>query len=131
MDSFQLIGLIIIGGLIFYLVNYFSTHKNMESFTNLTGTQAKISSDGLGNAASQQNDSVLVAKYRSDYESLVTNLQKYIGDNIIQLMLQLDSSQVTINDANLAIFKNINTLQLSYDNMEKILTYIQAVPSSS
>ena len=57
MDSFQLIGLILIVGLIFYLVNYFSTHKNMASFTNLTGTQAKISSDGVGNAASQQNDS--------------------------------------------------------------------------
>ena len=129
MDSFQIIGIIIIVGLIFYLVNYYSKNKNMESFENLTGTNAKISSTGLANAASQQSDTILVSKYRSDYETLVPNLKQYIGNNIVQLMLQLDSSH-TINDANLAIFQNINTLQTSYDNMDKILTYIEAVPSS-
>ena len=130
MDSFQIIGIIIIVGLIFYLVNYFNKNNNIENFTNLTGTNAKISSDGIANAASQQSDIILVSKYKADYETLIPNLKQYIGNNIIQLMLQLDPAQTTVNDANLAIFQNINTLQTSYDNMDKILTYIDNTSSS-
>ena len=130
MDSFQIIGIIIIVGLIFYLVNYFNKNNNIENFTNLTGTNAKISSDGIANAASQQSDIILVSKYKADYDTLIPNLKQYIGNNIIQLMLQLDPAQTTVNDANLAIFQNINTLQTSYDNMDKILTYIDNTSSS-
>ena len=126
MDAFQNIGLIIILGFIVYLV-YFYYNKyqhQLENFEVQGGSTSAQVSQGIGEAATKQSDILLISKYRKNYESIVDNMKKYIGSNVIQLMLQVDSSSPTLTDANLKVFNDINTLKTTYNHLDSILTYI-------
>ena len=126
MDAFQNIGLIIILGFIVYLV-YFYYNKyqhQLENFEVQGGSKSAQVSQGIGEAATKQSDILLISKYRKNYESIVDNMKKYIGSNVVQLMLQVDSSSPTLTDANLKVFNDINTLKTTYNHLDSILTYI-------
>ena len=128
MDLFQQISSLIIFGFIIYLV-YFYYNKyqhHIENFEVQGGSNSAQISNGISEAATKQADILLISKYRTNYESIVDNMKKYIGSNIVQLMLQVDSSSTTLSDANIKIFNDINTLQTTFNNLNNILTYIDA-----
>ena len=124
MDAFQHFGLIIIVGFIVYLVYFYYNKHQLENFEVQGGSKSSQISKGIGEAAAKQSDILLISKYRTDYESIVGNMKKYIGSYIVQLMLQVDSSSDTLTDANLKTFSDINTLKTTFDSLDSILKYI-------
>ena len=127
MDLFQQISSLIIFGFIIYLV-YFYYNKyqhHIENFEVQGGSNSAQISNGISEAATKQADILLISKYRKDYDVFIDNMKKYVGANIIRLMLQVDASQSDImSDANLKIFTDINTLKLSFDSLHSIQTTI-------
>ena len=127
MDTFQKLGLVIILGFILYLVYFYYNKKQnkVENFDVHGGSNTAQISASISESAAKQSDILLISKYRKDYDVFIDNMKKYVGANIIRLMLQVDASQSDImSDANLKIFTDINTLKLSFDSLHSIQTTI-------
>lgn len=127
MDSFQQIGIAIIFGFIIYLVYfYYNKYNNgqKENFEVKGGSKTDEILSKLTSAVASQNDVLLISKYRNKYESIIENTKKYLEINMIQLLLQIDSSNDSMTDANLKIFNDINTLNTTYNNMATVLKYV-------
>ena len=124
MDSFQQIGIAIIFGFIIYLVYfYYNKYNNRqkENFEVKGGSKTKEILEKLKNSNASLTDILLVSKYRTDYESIIENTKKYVGINMIELLLQIDPT-TAITDETINTFNNINTLYTTHNNLENILT---------
>ena len=111
MDSFQQIGIAIICGFIIYLVYFYYNKYNgqKENFEVKGGSKTKEILEKLKNSNASLTDILLVSKYRTDYESIIENTKKYVGINMIELLLQIDPT-TAITDETINTFNNINTL---------------------
>lgn len=123
MDSFQQIGIAIIIGFIIYLVYFYYNKYNgqKENFEVKGGIKTKEILEKLKTTNASLTDILLVSKYRTDYESIIENTKKYVGINMIELLLQIDPT-VAITDETINTFNNINTLYTTHNNLENILT---------
>ena len=124
MDSFQQIGIAIICGFIIYLVYfYYNKYNNgqKENFEVKGGNKTAEILEKLKNSNASLTDILLVSKYRTDYESIIENTKKYVGINMIELLLQIDPT-TAITDETINTFNNINTLYTTHNNLENILT---------
>ena len=123
MDSFQQIGIAIICGFIIYLVYFYYNKYNgqKENFEVKGGSKTKEILEKLKNSNASLTDILLVSKYRTDYESIIENTKKYVGINMIELLLQIDPT-TAITDETINTFNNINTLYTTHNNLENILT---------
>lgn len=125
MDSFQQIGIAIIFGFIIYLVYfYYNKYNNgqKENFEVKGGNKTAEILEKLKNSNASLTDILLVSKYRTDYESIIENTKKYVGINMIELLLQIDPNNPTITDETINTCNNINTLYTMHNNLENILT---------
>ena len=123
MDSFQQIGIAIICGFIIYLVYFYYNKYNgqKENFEVKGGSKTNEILEKLKNSNASLTDILLVSKYRTDYESIIENTKKYVGINMIELLLQIDPT-TAITDETINTFNNINTLYTTQNNLENILT---------
>ena len=124
MDSFQQIGIAIICGFIIYLVYfYYNKYNNgqKENFEVKGGIKTKEILEKLKTTNASLTDILLVSKYRTDYESIIENTKKYVGINMIELLLQIDPT-AAITDETIKTCNNINTLYTMHNNLENILT---------
>ena len=124
MDSFQQIGIAIIFGFIIYLVYfYYNKYKGQkENFEVKGGIKTKEILEKIKTTNASLTDILLVSKYRTDYESIIENTKKYVGINMIELLLQIDPNNPTITDETINTCNNINTLYTTHNNLENILT---------
>ena len=125
MDSFQQIGIAIIFGFIIYLVYFYYnkyTNGQKENFEVKGGSKTDEILEKLKNSNASLTDILLVSKYRTDYESIIENTKKYVGINMIELLLQIDPNNPTITDETINTCNNINTLYTTHNNLENILT---------
>ena len=123
MDSFQQIGIAIIFGFIIYLVYFYYNKYNgqKENFEVKGGSKTDEVLSKLTTAVASQHDILLISKYRTDYESIIENTKKYVGINMIELLLQIDPT-ASITDETIKTCNNINTLYTTHNNLENILT---------
>ena len=120
MDSFQIVGIIIIAGFIVYLVNFYYNKKNVENFTSTDITKL---STNLKDAANDMNSELNVYSNKTTYQDVISNLTSYINSSIVSLILTLDATvpqTPTILASNIAKIEKINTLQTAYNNMASI-----------
>ena len=109
MDSFQQIGIAIIFGFIIYLVYfYYNKYNNgqKENFEVKGGIKTKEILEKLKTTNASLTDILLVSKYRTDYESIIENTKKYVGINMIELLLQIDPT-AAITDETIKTCNNI------------------------
>ena len=123
MDSFQQIGIAIIFGFIIYLVYFYYNKYNRqkENFEVKGGIKTKEILEKIKTTNASLTDILLVSKYRTDYESIIENTKKYVGINMIELLLQIDPT-ASITDETIKTCNNINTLYTMHNNLENILT---------
>jgi len=137
-DFFKIIGIVIVCFLIIYMtIKMFQLQTSViEGLTNPDGTISPSatppSSGEAGTATSyaaaikaqvvKLQDELLVAKYRKDYESVIINLDDYIGYMMLKqtLNMKLDGDMKT----NIEAINTLNILKNSKDSLNATMTFL-------
>jgi len=143
-DFLKIIGIIVLVSFIVFIIykslNLQKTFfkKTIEGMTNSssTSTSANVSSSGVGvgaNAASfsaklsglntQNLDTLLISKYRTDYETSIINMEEYINILMLNLVLNADTtSQESITKT----LNNIGTLNTGMAALNNVMKYVDS-----
>jgi len=137
-DFFKIIGIIIVCFFIIYMVmKMFQLQtKVIEGLTNndetITQTYDPVSSREAGNAVSyiadiksriiKLQDELLIRKYKKDYETVIINLDDYIGYLMIKqtLNMNLDNDIET----NIKDIEKLNILKNSKDSLNATMSFL-------
>lgn len=120
-NNLKLFCIIVIFGVIVYL----AYNKTIDGFETKSGSSVKDIVAGIKNANGKLTDILNISKYKSDYDAMVTNHEIVLNNSIIQLLLQVDSSQDASSGSNLKIYEQINILTSSKNALPNVLQFIQ------
>jgi hypothetical protein len=135
-EFFKIVGIIIVSFFIIYMViKMFQLQTNViEGLTTGSDNVAttNVSSGEAGTAASyaaaikaqviKLQDELLIAKYRKDYESVIINLDDYVGYLMLKASLNLkleDDVNKTAQNLNI-----INLLKNTKDSLNTTMTFL-------
>ena len=101
MNLFLFIGICLVLYLLFRNFNYNTQYSLIEGMTDASGNVTTPTGNGIaGNAASygaqikaatiKLQDTFLIAKYRSDYETVILNLDDFINNLMLKNVLSFD-----------------------------------------
>ena len=129
MNLFLFIGISLVIYLLFRNFNYNNQYSLIEGMTDASGTAASTSDNGIaGNAASygaqikaatiKLQDTVLISKYRSDYETAILNLDDLVDNLMLKTVLSIDTSNPADGLKKLA---DMNQAKLALNNVMKFV----------
>ena len=129
MNLFLFIGISLVIYLLFRNFNYNNQYSLIEGMTDSSGTAAAPTGDGIaGNAASygaqikaatiKLQDTVLISKYRSDYETAILNLDDLVDNLMLKTVLSIDTSNPADGLKKLA---DMNQAKLALNNVMKFV----------
>ncbi len=136
-EIFKIIGILVVCFFIIYMtLKMFSLQtKVIEGLTNPDGTvstSTSSSSGEAGNAVSyaasiksyvvKLQDELLISKYRKDYESVIINLDDYIGYLMIKQTLNMNLSGNMAT--NIKAIENLNILRNSKESLNATMTFL-------
>lgn len=124
MNLFLFIGICLVVYLLFKNFNYKNQYSLIEGMTDASGNTVTPTNNGIaGNAASygaqikaasiKLQDTFLISKYRSDYETVILNLEDFINNlmlknalsfdketpgNSLEKIVELQQAKVALND---------------------------------
>jgi hypothetical protein len=101
MNLFLIIGICLVVYLLFKNFNYNNQYRLIEGMTDASGNTVTPTNNGIaGNAASygaqikaatiKLQDTFLISKYRSDYETVILNLDDFINNLMLKNALSFD-----------------------------------------
>ena len=138
--------------IVFVLIKSFKLQMNiMEGLTNPTTTTSTTSAtstttatNGIAGSAAnyatqiknmsiQLQDTLLVSKYRTDYENIIMNLDEYISLLMLQNVLSFNSSSSSSSssssgssDSNMSIIEKLNTLNSASSGLNAVMKYLDS-----
>ena len=129
-DLFKIIGILIVSlFIIYFIVKMF--HLQVSVIEGLKNADTPSSGEA-GTAASyaasikalvvKLQDELLIAKYRQDYESVIINLDDYIGMLMIKQVLNIkpsDDIKSTVDAIN-----NLNSLKTAKESLNTTMTFL-------
>ena len=129
MNLFLFIGISLVIYLLFRNFNYNNQYSLIEGMTDASGTAAAPTGDGIaGNAASygaqikaatiRLQDTVLISKYRSDYETAILNLDDLVDNLMLKTVLSIDTNNPA---AGLKYLADMNQSKLALNNVMKFV----------
>jgi len=103
MNLFLFIGISLVVYLLFRNFNYKSQYSLIEGMTDASGNAVTPTDNGVaGNAASygaqikaatiKLQDTFLISKYRSDYETVILNLDDLVDSLMLKTVLSIDTN---------------------------------------
>ena len=132
-DLLKIIGIVVLVVFLLYLAsNALKLHLNlqrniMEGLTNNVengvGGSAATYATSIAQQATVLQDSLLIKKYKTDYENVVINLEEYLGLAMLQSALQF-SPTGGMSPENLTILTNLNTLNNAKQTLNAVMTVI-------
>ena len=125
-DFIQIIGILLIAFFIIYLLMI--TLKKKEGLEN-----AEASTNGeAGNATNygatikaltvQLQDSLLISKYRTDYENIIINMDDYFSMLMLKQVLNLDPTADV--KTNMTVVAALNELSTAKKTLNEIMTFV-------
>jgi hypothetical protein len=102
MNLFLFIGICLVLYFLFRNFNYNTQHSLIEGMTDASGNTTAPTGNGIaGNAASYSaqikaatiklQDTFLIAKYRPDYETVILNLDDFMNNLMLKIVLSFDT----------------------------------------
>ena len=145
-DEFlKIVGIVIVSLFIMYMIVKLLRLQSsvVEGLTNpdSSSSSTSTSSSGatLGAAGQAANyaasikanlvklqDELLVAKYRKDYETVIINLDDYVGFLMIQQTLNIKQDGNVAN--NIAAINNLNILKSAKESLNATMTFLDKQP---
>lgn len=137
-EFFKIVGILLVSFfIIFMVVKMFKLQANvLEGLTNgsddSVSSSTNITNGEAGTAASyaatikaqtvKLQDELLISKYRKDYETVIINLDDYLGYIMIKQVLNM---KITDNiTANMMSINNINLLKTARDSLNTTMTFL-------
>lgn len=129
MNMFLFIGISLVVYLLFRNFNYNNQHSLIEGMTDASGNVVTPTGNGIaGNAASygaqikaatiKLQDTFLISKYRSDYETVILNLDDQVDNLMLKTVLSIDSNNPADGLKKLA---EMNQAKLALNNVMKFV----------
>jgi hypothetical protein len=126
-DFMQIIGILMIAFIIIYLLITFKRKEGLEN------ADSSISSNGeAGNANSyaatikaltvQLQDSLLISKYRTDYENIIINMDDYFSILMLKQVLNLDPKADM--KTNITVIAALNELSTAKKSLNEIMAFV-------
>jgi hypothetical protein len=127
MNLFLFIGICLVVYLFFRNFNYNNQYSLIEGMTDASGNVTTPTSNGIaGNAAAygaqikaatiKLQDTFLISKYRSDYETVILNLDDLVDNLMLKTVLSIDTNNPGDNVKKLA---EMNQAKLALNNVMK------------
>jgi hypothetical protein len=135
-DFIKLLGIVVVVGFIVYLATkMLSLHMNVvEGLTNPSSSSTSSASNGIAasstdyastlkNQVTQLQDTLLVSKYRKEYETIILELDDYVGALMLSTALSINPSS---SDAasNLTTIQQLNALNESKSALNNVMKYV-------
>jgi hypothetical protein len=141
MEDLLTIGIILVVSMyvIYYLVDKFVYTKSQYSMieglenqsqtssTNNIAANAKPFADSLKSVAVSKVDTLLIPKYRTDYENAIINTDDYISALMLEQLFKMDmtTNKNTENtEKNINILTKISQLQSAKTALNSIMTFV-------
>jgi hypothetical protein len=129
-ELFKIIGILIVSlFIIYFIVKMFHLQVSViEGLTNADTPSSGEAGTASSYAASikalvvKLQDELLIAKYRQDYESVIINLDDYIGMLMIKQVLNIkpsDDIKSTVDAIN-----NLNSLKTAKESLNTTMTFL-------
>jgi len=129
MNLFLFIGISLVVYLLFRNFNYNTQYSLIEGMTDASGNVAAPTGDGIaGNAPSygaqikaatiKLQDTFLINKYRSDYETIILNLDDLINNLMLKTVLSIDSNKP---DESIKKLAEMNQAKVALNNVMKFV----------
>lgn len=128
-ELFKILAIILIGCFIIYVVmNLFNgrrkeglTNNNANAVSGEAGTSASYAS-GIKAQMIKLQDELLISKYRKDYESVIINMDDYVGFLMLKQILNMKTG--TDVQTNIDGFNNLNTLKMAKDALNSTMVFL-------
>lgn len=126
-DSINIFVVLVIFGLCFYFLFYIVNRGRKEGMEN--ATKSGVSGDasnyaiGLKQNVTKTQDTLLVKKYRKDYENVIMDMEDYVNNMMLQTVLSVDYT----NEASaMEKLKTLNTLQESKQSLNAVMKFVDS-----
>jgi hypothetical protein len=121
-----------------YSTFFFKKREGLETAT-ATPTSSTSSSNGIaGNAATYAatikqktvnlNDTLLISKYRKDYESIIVNLDDFVNSMMLNTVASIDTSSANTPSKMIESMKLLNELSAAKDSLNKVMKFVENAP---
>lgn len=101
-----------------------STGGSSSSPAGIAGSAVGYA-DALKLASVKQQDSLLISKYRADYENVLITMDEFINTTMLNMVLSVDSAGAG-SAANMTIFNNLNTLNTAKASLNTVMRFVDA-----
>jgi len=132
---------ILLGTLFVLFVGYlvYSTFfsKKREGLETATTSSSISSSNGIaGNAATYAatikqktvnlNDTLLISKYRKDYETLILNVDDYVNSMMLNTVASIDTGSANTTSKIIESMKMLNELSAAKESLNKVMKFVDS-----
>ena len=132
-DLLKIIGILVIIGFLIYLASKaLKLHLNlqtgiMEGLVNPTSNGVAGSASVYANSIADQGtiieDSLLMTKYKTEYENVIINLDEYIGLLMLQSALHFSVADGASQE-NIALLASLNTMNNAKQSLNTVMTFL-------
>ena len=70
------------------------------------------------------NDTLLISKYRKDYETLILNVDDLLNSMMLQTVLTVDTSSANTPSKLIESMKMLNELSAAKDSLNKVMKFV-------
>ena len=132
-DLLKIIGILVIVAFLIYLASKaLKLHLNlqssiMEGLTNSTPNgiagSASVYANSIAAQGTVMHDSLLMTKYKTDYENVIINLDEYIGLLMLNSALNFSVADGASQE-NMALLANLNTMSNAKQSLNTVMTFL-------
>jgi hypothetical protein len=132
---------ILLGTLFVLFVGYlvYSTFfvKKREGLETANASSSISSSNGIaGNAATYAatikqktvnlNDTLLISKYRKDYETLILNVDDFVNSMMLKTVASIDTGSANTPSKMIESMKMLNELSAAKESLNKVMKFVDS-----
>jgi hypothetical protein len=121
-----------------YSTFFVKKREGLETATATASSSISSSSGIAGNAATYAagikqktvnlNDTLLISKYRKDYETLILNVDDYVNSMMLNTVASIDTGSTNTPSKMIESMKLLNELSAAKDSLNKVMKFVENAP---
>lgn len=121
-----------------YSTFFVKKREGLETATATASSSISSSSGIAGNAATYAagikqktvnlNDTLLISKYRKDYETLILNVDDYVNSMMLNTVASIDTGSTNTPSKMIESMKILNELSAAKESLNKVMKFVENAP---
>ena len=118
-----------------YSTFFVKKREGLETATATASSSISSSSGIAGNAATYAagikqktvnlNDTLLISKYRKDYETLILNVDDYVNSMMLNTVASIDTGSTNTPSKMIESMKMLNELSAAKESLNKVMKFVE------